>query len=186
MKRNHLIATVAGAGLGLAVVGGVAATSLLPEDAPGGPTAAEAAVAPQAVTDRQVLSADALMVAAEAGLAEAEEQGQQVSIAVVDRSGSVRMVVKTDNAGPQTQESAEQKAYTSVSMGQPTSALTENATGDGPTIADLPGTLFLPGGLPVVSDDAPIAGIGVGGAPSGDIDEEIAQAAIDALEDFEG
>ncbi|MEU3212844.1 heme-binding protein [Nocardiopsis alba] len=52
--------------------------------------------------------------------------------------------------------------------------------------ADIPGTLFLAGGVPVTSDDAPIAGIGVGGAPSGDIDEEIAQAALEALEDYEG
>ena len=38
----------------------------------------------------------------------------------------------------------------------------------------------------MTSDDAPIAGIGVGGGPSGDIDEEIAQAALEALEDYEG
>ncbi|MET9780444.1 heme-binding protein [Nocardiopsis alba] len=186
MKRNHLIATMAGAGLGLAVVGGVAATTFLPEDAPGGPAPAAAAVAPQAVADHEVLSADALLAAGEAGLAEAQDQGQQVSIAIMDRSGSVRLVLKTDNAGPQTQDSAEQKAFTAVSMGSPTSELAENASGDGPTIADIPGTLFLAGGVPVTSDDAPIAGIGVGGAPSGDIDEEIAQAALEALEDYEG
>lgn len=185
MKRNHLLATVAGAGLGLAVVGGVAATTLLPADAPGGPATAAAAVAPQAVAQHDVLSADALVAAAEAGLAEAQEQGQQVTIAIVDRSGATRLVLKTDNAGPQTQESAEQKAYTSAAMGQPTGDLAENATGDGPTIADLPGTLFLAGGVPVLSGEAPIAGIGVGGAPSGDIDEEIAQAALEALENFE-
>ena len=168
MKRNHLISTIAGAGLGLAVVGGVAATTLLPADTPGGPG-----------------TAAALVAAAEAGLAEAQDQGQQVTIAIVDRSGATRLVLKTDNAGPQTQESAEQKAYTSASMGQPTGALAENATGDGPTIADLPGTLFLAGGVPVLSGETPIAGIGVGGAPSGDIDEEIAQAALEALENFE-
>ncbi|MFC7739814.1 hypothetical protein ACFQXA_00940 [Nocardiopsis composta] len=36
MKRNHLIATVAGGAAGLAVVGGIVATAL-PEGAPGAP-----------------------------------------------------------------------------------------------------------------------------------------------------
>ncbi|GAA1071381.1 hypothetical protein GCM10009605_02650 [Nocardiopsis composta] len=185
MKRNHLIATVAGGAAGLAVVGGIVATAL-PEGAPGAPAAAVADAAAQAVEQRDVLTGEALSAAAEAGLAEAREQEQQVSIAIVDRSGAVRMVLKTENAGPQTQESAEQKAYTAVAMGRPTSELTEGATGDGPTIADLPGTLFLPGGVPVASGGAPIAGIGVGGAPDGSIDEEIADAALEALENFEG
>ncbi|NUP68114.1 MAG: heme-binding protein, partial [Nonomuraea sp.] len=54
-------------------------------------------------------------------------------------------------------------------------------TGTGPSIADIPGTLVLGGGVPVTSGGAPIAGIGVGGAPSGDIDESIAQAALKAI-----
>ncbi|KFG74608.1 hypothetical protein FM21_28170 [Streptomyces mutabilis] len=45
----------------------------------------------------------------------------------------------------------------------------------------IPGTLFLGGGVPVTSGKAPIAGIGVAGAPSGALDEKYAQAGAAAL-----
>ena len=185
MRKPAIIATAVGATAGLAVLGGVAAIAL-PQDVPGSAPAAAAAVAPDAIGQRDVLSGDALVAAAEAGLAKAREEGQQVTIAVVDRSGATRLVLKTENAGPQTQDSAERKAFTSVSFGQPTSALTDGATGEGPNISDIPGTLFLAGGVPLESENGPIAGIGVGGAPDGAIDEEIAMAAVEVLEDYEG
>ncbi|USY20043.1 heme-binding protein [Nocardiopsis exhalans] len=62
----------------------------------------------------------------------------------------------------------------------------QRATGDGPNISDIPGALFLPGGVPLESENGPIAGIGVGGAPDGAIDEEIAMAAVEVLENYEG
>ncbi|WP_033203687.1 heme-binding protein [Streptomyces wedmorensis] len=42
-------------------------------------------------------------------------------------------------------------------------------------------TLFLGGGAPVTAKGAPIAGIGVAGAPSGDLDEKFAQAGVASL-----
>ncbi|WP_370359693.1 heme-binding protein [Catenulispora sp. MAP12-49] len=50
-----------------------------------------------------------------------------------------------------------------------------------PTLKDIPGTLFLAGGVPVDSSNAPIAGIGVAGAPSGTMDETYAQAGANAV-----
>ncbi|MFF9476815.1 heme-binding protein, partial [Streptomyces roseolus] len=50
-----------------------------------------------------------------------------------------------------------------------------------PNLKDIPGTLFLGGGAPVTAKNAPIAGIGVAGAPSGDLDQKFAQAGVDAL-----
>jgi len=41
--------------------------------------------------------------------------------------------------------------------------------------------LFLGGGVPVAVDGTPIAGIGVGGAPSGDLDEKYAKAGLATL-----
>ncbi|WP_200146580.1 heme-binding protein, partial [Streptomyces viridochromogenes] len=41
--------------------------------------------------------------------------------------------------------------------------------------------LFLGGGAPVTAKGAPIAGIGVAGAPSGDLDEKYAQAGVATL-----
>jgi uncharacterized protein GlcG (DUF336 family) len=41
--------------------------------------------------------------------------------------------------------------------------------------------LILGGGLPIVLNDLVIGGIGVGGAPGGDLDEACAQAGIDKI-----
>ncbi|MFF4412933.1 heme-binding protein [Streptosporangium sp. NPDC001559] len=135
----------------------------------------------QAVVQTDVLSADAALTIADAAMKEAAKRRQRVTVVIVDRSGVTRLVLKGDGAGPQTEESARRKAFTAVSFGRTTSELGKGVTGGGPNIADIPGTLFLGGGVPVASGGAPIAGIGVGGAPSGDIDEAIAQEGLKAV-----
>jgi uncharacterized protein GlcG (DUF336 family) len=139
--------------------------------------------AAQAVVQTEVLSAGAALEIAEAAMQEAARQKQRVTVVIVDRSGATRLVVKGDGAGPQTEESARRKAFTAVSFGRATSELAKGLNGGGPTIADIPGTLFLGGGVPVTSGGAPVAGIGVGGAPSGDLDEAIARAGLKAIAD---
>ncbi|WP_433237275.1 GlcG/HbpS family heme-binding protein [Actinomadura nitritigenes] len=179
-RRRVRVRTLAGAAAGLAIVAGAVGVS-----AAGASAAAAAPVkappAPQAVRDVRTLNTDAALRIATAVQKEAAKQKQRVAVAIVDRSGDVRLVVKGDGAGPQTVDSAKRKAFTAVSFGQPTSKLTGNATGDGPTVRDIPGTLFLAGGVPVASGGSPIAGIGVGGAPQGAIDESIAQAGLSAV-----
>ena len=67
-----------------------------------------------------------------------------------------------------------------MSWNNKTSALVGNLQ-QNPTLKDIPGTLFLAGGVPVDSSNAPIAGIGVAGAPSGTMDETYAQAGADTV-----
>ncbi|WP_412541780.1 heme-binding protein [Longispora sp. K20-0274] len=129
----------------------------------------------------QVLTIDAATRAASKALEAAEKGGHRVTVVVMDRSGVVRVTLHGDNAGPQTDESAKRKAFTAVSFGQPTSALVARAGGTNPSVRDIPGTLFLAGGVPVTVDGLAIAAIGVGGAPSGDLDEQYAQAGLAAL-----
>ncbi|GGT08489.1 heme-binding protein [Nonomuraea spiralis] len=168
----------AGSLAGLAVLAGaVAATS----PAQAAEAHAVRAAASEPVVQTGTLSADAALKIADAALKEAVKQKQRVSVVIVDRSGATRLVLKGDGAGPQTEESARRKAFTAVSFGRTTSELGKGINGGGPSIADIPGTLFLGGGVPVASGGAPIAGIGVGGAPSGDIDESIAQAGLKAV-----
>ncbi|WP_190160853.1 heme-binding protein, partial [Streptomyces litmocidini] len=62
----------------------------------------------------------------------------------------------------------------------PTSVLAGRLA-DAPTLKDVPGTLFLAGGAPVTAKGAPVAGIGVAGAPSGDLDEKFARAGAASL-----
>ena len=128
------------------------------------------------------LTVEAATKAAQATLEAAEQENQRVSVAVVDRNGNTIVTLRGDGAGPQSYESAVKKAYTAVSWNAPTSELVKRLT-NAPTLKDIPGTLFLAGGAPVTANGAPIAGIGVAGAPSGDLDEKFAQAGVASLDD---
>ncbi|MGW1893431.1 GlcG/HbpS family heme-binding protein [Streptomyces sp. NPDC002004] len=113
--------------------------------------------------------------AAQAALAAAAKEHQHVSVAVVDRDGTTVVTLRGDGAGPQSYTSAERKAFTAVSWNAPTSELAVHLART-PNLKDIPGTLFLAGGTPVTAEGAPVAGIGVAGAPSGDLDEKYARA----------
>jgi uncharacterized protein GlcG (DUF336 family) len=146
------------------------------------PVTAVAAVAEESVVQQSRLSVASATEAAEAALARCQADGLGfVTVAVVDRFGQVQALLRGDNAAVHTLEAAQAKAYTAAAFGAPTSDLAPRAVGDGATVADLPGTLFLPGGVPVKIGEATIAGIGVGGAPDGMADQACAAAGLDVL-----
>ncbi|MFD4242072.1 heme-binding protein [Streptomyces sp. NPDC058525] len=126
------------------------------------------------------LTVDAATRAAQAVLQAAKAENQKVTVAVVDRNGNTIVTLRGDGAGPQSYESAQRKAFTAVSWNAPTSVLVGRLA-QTPNLKDIPGTLFLGGGAPVQANGAPVAGIGVAGAPSGDLDEKFAKAGVDAL-----
>ncbi|MFE2042433.1 heme-binding protein [Streptomyces sp. NPDC059477] len=132
------------------------------------------------LTQSTHLTVDAATKAARAALDAAEKENQRISVAVVDRNGNTLVTLRGDGAGPQSYESAERKAFTAVSWNAPTSELVKRLE-QTPNLKDIPGTLFLGGGAPVTAKGAPIAGIGVAGAPSGDLDEKFAKAGVAAL-----
>ncbi|WP_025274680.1 GlcG/HbpS family heme-binding protein [Haloglycomyces albus] len=181
MKKN--IAVGAAAFIAVGAVGlGAFALSDEGDNAANADTVPVAEVSTDDVVSTDRLSQEAVLDMLEAAVEEAEAQDQRVTVAVVDRDGNTIGQVTMTGAGPQTEDSAVRKAFTAVGWNSPTGELTDAATGDGPTIDDIGNTLFLTGGVPVSHDGAPIAGIGVGGAPSGDIDEEIALAGLEALD----
>jgi uncharacterized protein GlcG (DUF336 family) len=135
-----------------------------------------------AVTTSRQLSANAAMRAAEAALAQCTEDGNRVSVAVVDRSGLERATLRGDGSGPHTYESAVQKAFTAASFATPTSELQQRTQEpQASALRDIPDVLMLGGGLPVQVGNETVAGIGVAGAPGGDLDEACARAGIDAI-----
>ncbi|NML51247.1 heme-binding protein [Streptomyces sp. R302] len=173
--RTRLITAGAIVALGLAGAGAYSA-SAGGEDA--APAATEATTAH--TTTRTHLTVAAATKAAKAVLDAAEAENQRVTVAVVDRDGNTIVTLRGDGAGPQSYESAERKAYTAVSWNAPTSVLAGRLA-QAPNLKDIPGTLFLGGGAPVTAQGAPVAGIGVAGAPSGDLDEKFARAGVAAL-----
>lgn len=122
--------------------------------------------------------------AANAAMAKCIADGQSVSVAVVDRSGATKVLLKADGSGPHTVGSSTGKAFTSASMGRATVGLAnflkDHRELDGLRDMD-PRMVILGGGLPIKVGSALIGGIGVGGAPSGLIDEACAKAGLDAI-----
>ncbi|WP_329027597.1 GlcG/HbpS family heme-binding protein [Streptomyces sp. NBC_00690] len=178
VRTRILTGAAVAAALGVGTVGAVTASA----DAP----AAESRAAVKADTSNRhlqqttQLTVDAASRAAQATLDAAERAGQRITVAVVDRNGNTLVTLRGNGAGPQSYESAQQKAFTAVSWNAPTSELVKRLDST-PNLKDIPGTLFLGGGAPVQVKGAPIAGIGVAGAPSGAQDEEFARAGVAAL-----
>jgi uncharacterized protein GlcG (DUF336 family) len=94
------------------------------------------------------------------------------------------VLLKADNSGPHTQASAQGKAFTSAAMGRDTAGLAEfiasKPANEG--LRDMDARMVIQaGGLPVKFGKALVGGIGVGGAPSGDIDATCAIAGLKAI-----
>ncbi|WP_434591405.1 GlcG/HbpS family heme-binding protein [Streptomyces sp. A5-4] len=177
-RTRVLTGAVAAAALGAGTFGAVSASAAAPAAAPA--AAVKADTANRNLTQSTHLTVAAATKAAQASLDAAKKENQRVSVAVVDRDGRTVVTLRGDGAGPQSYESAEKKAYTAVSWNAPTSELAKRLA-QAPNLKDIPGTLFLAGGAPVQAKGAPIAGVGVAGAPSGDLDEKFARAGVAAL-----
>ncbi|MEU9418820.1 heme-binding protein [Streptomyces sp. NPDC051000] len=180
-RTRVLTGTALAVALGAGTFGAVSASAAQSESAP----AAAQAASSKKDDDRNFttsthLTVDAASRAAQAALEAAEKEGQKVTVAVVDRNGNTLVTLRGDGAGPQSYESAQRKAYTAVSWNAPTSVLAGRLA-QTPNLKDIPGTLFLGGGTPVQAKGAPVAGIGVAGAPSGDLDEKFAKVGADSL-----
>jgi len=122
--------------------------------------------------------------AVQAALATCVQQGDRVSVAVVDRAGLVRALIRGDGAGAHTLDSSRRKAYTASSLRLSTMELAHMVS-QSPAIQGLRDMnehiLILGGGLPIKVGEEVIGGIGVGGGPSGQRDEACAQAGIDKI-----
>lgn len=147
--------------------------------------AARADDPPMLSTTRQ-LTLEAAQLAAEATLAECRGQGATIAVAVLERSGLPLVMLRDPLAGMHTPETAMAKARTAISF---KSATTELARATGPDtpnsgIRNLPGIVVLGGGLVVEAAGSIVGGIGVSGAPSGQLDEDCARKGIEAIADL--
>ena len=113
------------------------------------------------------------------------EQGYQVAVAVVDRSGLLQAFVRDRFATPHTVEVAERKAWTALSFRIPTSEM-EKATNQETTMMGIrhaSNARMVGGGLPIEAAGSLLGGIGISGAPGGDLDEACAADGLLAIED---
>ncbi|MEV7634105.1 heme-binding protein [Microbacterium sp. NPDC089318] len=182
MKQSRKALAAAAAGAVILTAGATAAANAGTGAPPAAVPAVDVRPAPETVVQQNRISVGASSTAVAAALAKCQaDKLPFVTVAVVDRFGTVQALLRGDNAAEHTIEAARQKAYTAAAFGAPTSDLAKRINGTGPSIADLPGTLFLAGGVPLKVDGVSVAGIGVGGAPDGALDEACAAAGAQAI-----
>ena len=135
------------------------------------------------VTHKSLAPAIALDLA-QAALANCQQRGYQVAVAVVDRFGVIQVVLRDRYAGPHTPATASGKAWTAATFRNSTSNLFSISQPGmmQAGIRTLPGMVIIGGGLVVESAGTLVGAIGVSGAPGGDADEACANAGIESIQ----
>lgn len=131
-----------------------------------------------AVVSLKRLSLDTAVQIAQGAIEACREKGIQIAATVVDREGTVQVTLRDTIAAPITVPISKMKAFTAVNFNGATSSLTGRA--DSP-IGRIDGLVMSAGGVPLQVAGALVAGVGVSGAPSGETDEECAQAGVDKV-----
>ena len=141
----------------------------------------------QSTAPKELSALLASQAAAEA-LTSCDKLGHKVSVTVLDRNGLTRAVLKHERATPHTLDSSRGKAYTIVTLGpifkkdlQSELVAQLAANPAAAALASVPGILLLPGAVLIKSGDEVIGSIGVGGAPSGLVDEGCAKAGLEKI-----
>jgi uncharacterized protein GlcG (DUF336 family) len=137
----------------------------------------------QVLMQRDVSLQMALTIA-ETAVDECTKAGNNVSVAVVDRAGRLRVFLQGDKAAPHNIELAQRKAYTARTFGRPSGEWAERTSGT----AELAGqrqlehVIPLKGGIPIKVGDETIGAVGVSGSTSGG-DEACAIAGVAKVAD---
>jgi uncharacterized protein GlcG (DUF336 family) len=120
---------------------------------------------------------------AQAAMQSCRTEGFQVAVAIVDRMGITQVVLRDRYAGPHTPDTAQRKAWTSVSFRTDTLSLAEDTGPNSPQSGarSIERALMIGGGIPVMASGSIVGGIGVSGGPSGQADHACAEAGINAV-----
>lgn len=108
-------------------------------------------------------------------------EGVNVAVTVVDRGGHPQVVMRDTLAMDLTLEISRQKAYTAMSFNAPLSQMEDRFTRPF-SVGKVQGIVFSAGGLPIHAAGAIVGGVGVSGAPSGELDEKCAAAGLEAVQ----
>lgn len=142
-----------------------------------------------AITTTPVDAKDLSHSEARAVMADAMQQASALSapggaIAIVDAGGHVISVERLDGTFPAAAEVSVGKARTAALFRKPTRAFEETVNGGRFTmiaVAQITDFTPLQGGVPLMIGGEVVGAIGVSGAASAQQDDQIAQAAADAL-----
>jgi uncharacterized protein GlcG (DUF336 family) len=136
------------------------------------------------ITQRNI-SLEMAKTIAEATLGECKSKGFHTSAVVVDRGGQVLVMLRDEQATPQTAEMARRKAYTAV-MFRSTTLEFQKRTAEDPTLApqrQVADILALGGGVPIRVDKEIVGGVASSGS-SQEQDDACAKAGIAKVADL--
>ncbi len=128
------------------------------------------------------LTMEAALRVAEAAIAQCRKEGVQITVTVVDRGGHAQVVLRDVLAMDITLPISLQKAHTAMAFNTPLSEMQDRFTKPY-QVPKLDGLVMSAGGIPVNIGGTILGGIGVSGAPTGEIDEKCANAGLDAIRD---
>ena len=138
-----------------------------------------AASQPLPTQTSKFLPLDLAVVVAQTAMAACKAKGFDVSVTIVDRAGNLKLALIADGADVRPDVS-HRKAYTAATRLITTIELAARIAEPGafnPTLYD-PMMVATGGGVPIKAGSEFIGGIGVGGAPAGEIDEDCAKAGL--------
>lgn len=135
--------------------------------------------APQLPT-KKYLSLAAIKTMVAAAEAEAKRLNVEVTICIVDDSGNLLFLEKADGASLNTIQFAQKKARHSAFYRSPSKDGADTVKKGSVEALAFPNFFPNQGGLPILADGQILGAIAASGAKS-EIDEQIAQAGIDAL-----
>ncbi len=112
------------------------------------------------------------------------KDGRGVSVAVVDRAGQVRVLLRGDATPPHSPELARRKAYTARTFRRTSSEWAKRSETGLAGQRSLDEVIPLGGGVPIMVGDDAIGAVGVSGASGGqEADEACAKAGIAKVAD---
>jgi uncharacterized protein GlcG (DUF336 family) len=141
-----------------------------------------AAAAQGVVSERNVSAQMALAIANTA--MECAPGGKGLSVAVVDRAGQIKVLLRGDGSPPMGAELSRRKAYTARTFRRPSLEWAKRTQTDLAGQRMLTDVIPLGGGMPIKAGDEVIGGVGVSGTPGGQqADEDCAKAGIAKVAD---
>jgi len=131
----------------------------------------------------QLLTPETAIELAQNTLKACRNANYQVAVAVVDRMGVTQVLLRDRFAGPHTPETARRKAWTAVSFRVDTLTLSDRTKPGTPQSGArfVTDALMIGGGVPVEAGGFIVAGVGVSGGPSGEVDDACAREGINAV-----
>jgi uncharacterized protein GlcG (DUF336 family) len=153
--------------------------------------AAPAALNAQGLVTTQKLSAQLANELVGESVATCAKNGYKVVAVVVDLDGVRQAVLRGDGAPIHSVDNAYYKAYTIASLGlarkeETTKQIADRMAKNPPTTVPqtpLPNVTYAQGAIAITAGGQTIAGLGVSGAPGGNLDEECARAALAKIKD---